>query len=274
MNRESKIRNFIHRSWDWLRELQHRYNAIHGPSLASGITLYGFLALFALLILAVAVVGLFANNDGQFAANVVKNLGITGEAARTVTKTITSAQSSHQLASVVGVMGIIWLGTSFALVTAHAFDAAWNIPGEGLTTRGRGILWLLGMVALAVVALGATSLWALLPNFLSPIVLLISLGANTGLWMWTSWILPHRKMSWRVTLVPSFAAAVALEILKILGAYVVPRLVSSSSEIYGTLGVVFALLAWLLILGRIVVYLAVIEAWQGQKLEAVNSKKT
>jgi uncharacterized BrkB/YihY/UPF0761 family membrane protein len=49
-------------------------------------------------------------------------------------------------------------------------------------------------------------------------------------------------------------------VLKVLGAYVVPRYVASSSELYGALGAVFALLLWLLVFGRLVVYIAVIEA--------------
>ena len=39
----------------------------------------------------------------------------------------------------------------------------------------------------------------------------------------------------------------------------VPLLVSRSSALYGTIGVVFALLAWLLVLGRLVVFVTVIE---------------
>jgi uncharacterized BrkB/YihY/UPF0761 family membrane protein len=46
----------------------------------------------------------------------------------------------------------------------------------------------------------------------------------------------------------------------VLGAYAVPHLVARSSEIYGTIGVVFALLAWLLVFGRVVVSTAIIEA--------------
>ena len=39
----------------------------------------------------------------------------------------------------------------------------------------------------------------------------------------------------------------------------VPRFVTSSSDLYGPVGVVFALLAWLLLFGRLVVYSAVLE---------------
>jgi len=45
---------------------------------------------------------------------------------------------------------------------------------------------------------------------------------------------------------------------------VVPHWVAGNSALYGTIGVVFALLLWLLVFGRIVVYLAVLEAQVGE----------
>jgi uncharacterized BrkB/YihY/UPF0761 family membrane protein len=45
----------------------------------------------------------------------------------------------------------------------------------------------------------------------------------------------------------------------VLGGYVVPRLVASSSALYGAIGVVFALIAWLWVFGRLVVGITVLE---------------
>ena len=39
-----------------------------------------------------------------------------------------------------------------------------------------------------------------------------------------------------------------------MGSIYVPRLVASSQALYGTLGIVFATLAWLLFFGRLLVY--------------------
>jgi len=46
---------------------------------------------------------------------------------------------------------------------------------------------------------------------------------------------------------------------------VVPQLVRSSSALYGSIGVVFGMLLWLLVLGRLVVYVAVIEVLSWEK---------
>jgi uncharacterized BrkB/YihY/UPF0761 family membrane protein len=52
------------------------------------------------------------------------------------------------------------------------------------------------------------------------------------------------------------AGAVGLEVLKVIGSVFVPRAVASSSALYGSLGVVFAILAWLALTARLVVYAA------------------
>jgi len=266
--RDAEAAALIRRAFDRLRELQRRYDAIGGPTLAGGVTLYGFLALFALLVLGVAVLGFVSADNSHLAADITRELGLTGDAAKIVTDSVGAAQRSRSLTTVVGVVGIIWLGSSFALVVANAFDAAWHVPGRGWRDRVRGLGWLLGAGVLVVTALGATSLWRLLPGLFAPLVLVTSLAGNAALWMWTSWLLPNRPLiDWRVILVPAVLAALALEVLKVVGAYVVPRYVERSSELYGTIGVVFAILLWLLVLGRVVVYVAVIEAWRGERAE-------
>jgi membrane protein len=255
----------------WCRAVQRHYTAIGGQTIAAGVTLYGFLALFALLVLAVAVIGFIAGSDDGFAASVVHELGLTGDAAHMVVDSVNAAQKSRQLTTVVGVVGILWLGGAFALSIANAYNVAWRVPGRGLRDRARGLAWLLGAALILSVAGGATALWSLLPTLFAPLVIVVSLAMNTTMWLWTSWFLPNRSVSLDVMLLPAFLAAIALEVLKVLGAYVVPRYVERSSELYGAIGVVFAILLWLLIFGRVVVYVAVIEADRGGELDPTPS---
>jgi membrane protein len=162
------------------------------------------------------------------------------------------------------VVGIVWIGTSFAMTIGAAYDAAWRVPGRGVRSRAKGLLWLLGASVLLVASGWATALWDLLPGVFAPLVVLITLFGNLCLWLWTSRVLPSRTTDLSVMLVPAIIGAFALEVLKVLGAYVVPHYVTTSSELYGTLGVVFAILLWLLVFGRVAVYVAIIEARRGE----------
>ena len=54
------------------------------------------------------------------------------------------------------------------------------------------------------------------------------------------------------------ACSLALPWLKLVGSLYVPRAVASSSALYGSIGVVFAILAWLYFFGRLIVYTTVL----------------
>jgi membrane protein len=241
-------------------DIQRRYTEERGSALAASITLYGFLALFAVTALAIAVLGYLSAGGAHVARDLPNQLGLTGEAARLVRDAVDAARRSRAVATVVGLVGLAWTGTSLAIVVGDAYNAAWRVDRRGLADRAIGLVWLVGSIVPIAAGAGATALWSLLPGFLAPLVVLVSIATNTALFTWTSWILPNRRVPVRALIPAALFGGVALEVLKVLGAYAVPHLVARSSEVYGTIGVVFALLAWLLVFGRIVVYTAMIEA--------------
>lgn len=122
------------------RELQRRYNAVGGPTLAGGVTLYGFLAMFALLVLGVAALGYLSAGDRNLAGDLTRDLGLTGQAARLVTESVEAAQDSRRLTTVFGVIGIVWLGSSFALVVAQLlFAVGFSLHAGTLAEHAIGV---------------------------------------------------------------------------------------------------------------------------------------
>lgn len=249
------MRPFVSR----MRAVYERYDALNGRATAAAITLYGFLALFAVAVLAVAVVGFVSSGNDHVDEDIVNWLGVTGTAAKVVTDAVKAASTSARVASVVGIMGLVWVGSSFAVAIAHAYNDAWHVRARVNYERLKGLGWLAGAALLLAAGSVVTAGLAALPAVLAPLVLAVSLVVNTTLWVWTSWLLPNRRVPWRALVPAAIVGAVCLEMLKVVGGYVVPLLVSRSSAVYGTIGVTFALLAWLLVLGRLVVFVAVIE---------------
>jgi membrane protein len=242
------------------RVVYERYVELNGRASAAAITLYGFLALFALCVLAVAIVGLFATGNDHVAHDIVSWLGVHGDAATMVTDAVNNAAHSAKVASVVGLVGLVWVGSSFAVSVASAYDVAWGQPARASRARLVGLGWLAGGGLLLVAGSFVTAGFTELPVLAAPLVLAGSLAVNTLLWLWTSWVLPnHVSPPWRRLLPGALVGAVGLEALKIAGGYVVPVLVQRSSAVYGTLGTVFALLAWLWVLGRLVVLVTIVE---------------
>jgi membrane protein len=260
----------LRRITDQARAWSARYSAVNGRNNAAAITLYGFLAMFALTVLAIAVVGFVSSEQHDVATRIVNWLGVEGAAATTVTDAVKTAQQSRATATIVGLVGLIWVGSSFALSVASAYDTAWRVPTRGARARLVGLVWLVGAFALLGAGGFVTSLVGHQPAILAALALLVSLAVDTALWLWTSWTLPNRRAPWQALIVPALVGAVGLEILKVLGGYVVPRLVASSSALYGAIGVVFALIAWLWLFGRLVVLVAMLEVWRWEQVHGTT----
>ncbi len=249
----------------WLLRVQDRYTEMNGRAAANSITLDGFLALFALVVLAAAVLGFVSANDQGITHRIISSLGVKGSAERIITDAVNTARRSRRVATVAGVLGLVVVGTSFAVAIANTYDAAWRVRGRGLVDRLLGLMWLAGALMIFVASGYASSLWTSLPAVFGPLVVVITVGANTVGFLWTSWVLPNRRVPLRALVPAALAGGIALEVLKVLGGIVVPRLVANSSELYGTIGAVFALLVWLLVLGRLVVYVTVIEVMRWER---------
>jgi membrane protein len=256
--------------WRWLGfalRVHQRTNELHGSQMASAITLTAFITLFPLVLVAIAVIGFVAAGSDDVAARIVENLGLTGRAARTVTDAIETAERSRRVASVVGVIGLLWTGLGFAGALAYAYNAAWQVKGRGIRDRGVALGWFAGLGVLAAASFATTTGVEWLGAAVAPLLLVAGLALNVALFFWTSWVLPNRRVGIRPLLPAAIFGGVVFEVLKVVGTLVVPRLVADSSALYGTLGVVFAVLAWLLILGRLVVYVATIEvvSWESKR---------
>jgi uncharacterized BrkB/YihY/UPF0761 family membrane protein len=243
----------------FLLRVQQRYNEANGRASANSITLDGFLALFALLVLAAAVLGFVSANDHDIAHRIVNSLGVKGNAEKIIVDAVNTARHSRRVATVAGIVALLVTGTGFALAVANTYDAAWRVLGRGLLDRLIGLGWLAGALLIFVASGFATSLWTSLPTVFAPLVVVISLFANTVGFLWTSWVLPNRRVPLRALVPAALFGGVSLEVLKVVGGILVPRLVANSSELYGTIGAVFALLVWFLVLGRLVVYVSVLE---------------
>ncbi len=238
--------------------VQKRYGELNGNYMASAVTLSSFLSIFPLLLFAVAVLGYFAAGSPDLAGSVVDRLGLTGDAAKAVVDTIRVAENSRRTASVVGVVGLLWSGLGLVAALQYAINTSWQITGRGWKDKLKGLAWLGGASLLFLGSFAVSAALNFLPGWLSPLSIVVGLALNLGLWLWTMKALSNRDVGWKALLPGAAVGAIGFEVLKLVGSIYVPRLVASSSALYGSLGVVFAILAWLLFFGRLIVYSAVV----------------
>jgi membrane protein len=247
--------------WGWLdtaMSVHERFGEIGGGPLSSSIALATFLSLFPLLLVMISVVGFVSSGNADFTSDVISELGLQGEAADVVESAIATAEDSKRAASVIGLVGLLWAGLAVVGAMLAAFNAAWQVLGRGLLDRAFALAWFVaaGSLFLATFALGPALSW--LPGVLVPANVLVGLVLTTVLFCWTYSTLGNNSVGWRVHLPGALVVAVGFEILKVVGSVYLPRLVSGSSALYGSIGVVFATLAWLAIYARLIVYGAVL----------------
>lgn len=242
----------------FLLEVQERFGEVHGGFLASAVTLAAFLSLFPLLLLLTAAVGFFAAGDVTLAADATRELGLQGDAARLVTDAIAAAEENRRTASVVGIVGLLSSALGVVAALQHAYDSVWQVKGRGLKDKLYGLAWLVGAALLFAASFALTTAVQFLPGPAWPLGVALGLLVSVALFLWTSQVLVNLDVPWRALLPGAVFAAVGFEVLKAVGGIYVPRVVSQSSELYGSIGVVFALLAWLFFFGRLLVYTAVL----------------
>ena len=239
-------------------EVQERYGDLHGNNIAAAITFQAFVSLFPLLLVAVAVIGFIAGDGTNVAGRVIGELGLNGDAAQAVQDAVDSARESKKAASAVGLVSLFWSGLGLVNALQYGYNQVWQVEERGLKDKAVGIAWLAGAAVVFVGAAALTTVLRWLPGYFAPLAIVLALVVNFALWVWTSKILPNTRIPWKAVLPGALFAAIGLEILKAVGAFLVPRMVANSSQLYGTLGVVFALLAWLFFFGRLIIYSAVV----------------
>lgn len=238
--------------------VQQRFGEVHGGYLASAVTLTAFLSLFPLLLVAVAVLGFVASGHQDLPRNIIENLGLTGDAAKLVTDSITRAEKTRGAALGLGTVGLLWSGLGLVAALQVALNAVWQVPSRGLKDKLYGLAWLVGAAVIMVGSFAITAAVNFLPGVFAPLALLAAFLVNLTLWLWSMKVLQNHSVRWRALLPGALAGALGLEVLKAVGAIYVPRAVASSSALYGSIGTVFAVLAWLLFFGRLVVYASVV----------------
>jgi membrane protein len=247
--------------------VNERFGAIGGGPLSASIGLAGFLSLFPLLLVAIAVAGFLSSGDASFARDLVRSLNLRGRSAQLVADALDAAEGSRQTASVIGLVGLLWSGLGVVGTLQNACNAAWQTTGRGILDRAISLAWLAGA---SVMFLGTAALGPLAGMVPGPAAVgLVVLGVvlSTSLFTWTYSFLGNQPVPAKAHLPGALLVAVGFEVLKLVGGVYVPRAVSSSSALYGSIGVVFAVLAWLLIYARLIVYGAVVNVlrWEDRK---------
>ncbi|HEV7759536.1 MAG TPA: YihY/virulence factor BrkB family protein [Acidimicrobiales bacterium] len=239
---------------DTVMTVNERVGIVGGGPLSAALALAAFVSLFPLVLVGIAIVGFVSTNDVNLAAETVDRLGLSGQAAETLLDAFQAAERTRRGATIVGFVTLLWSGLGVVATAEAVINAAWQAKGRGLVGKLNALAWVAGAGTLLLVSIGLTSLANVLPGPAAIPTVLIGLVLDTLLFLWTFRQLANVSVGWRDHLPGAIVGAVGFGLLKLVGAVYVPRLVASSSALYGSIGVVFAVLAWFVLGARLLMY--------------------
>jgi membrane protein len=236
-----------------------RYVAIQGTLLGLVISGHAFTAFIPLLIVIASLIP--GQDEGGVGDGVIQRFHLSGDSAEAVRTLFARPPDSGGALALGGILLLIFSSLSLARSLQRAYEAAWQLPpGVRGTLNGAAALSVL-LTQLLLLSLLASVLRGIPAG--SAITFVVRAGLAVGLWLLLQHLLLGGRVRWQLLLPGAIAAAVGQQAISLFSAFWMPNLIERNADRYGVIGVTFALLSWLTLLGIMLVAAAVIGAELG-----------
>jgi membrane protein len=237
-----------------------RFLRIEGTNRSLVLAGQAFTTLVPLLIIVASASG--AASDSSLGDALVARFRLTGESADAMRTLFRRPPTAGGVLSLVGL--VVLLSALFSLTGAlqRIYEAAWELPRRGLQGRLIGLTGTSVLFAqLIVLTLLASAVRGIVagPVFSGAVRFVIGIPV----WLVLQYLLLSRRIPPRVLLPGAIVASAGQLAVSIYSALWMPRVVATNAERYGLIGVTFALVSWLIVVGLAVVAGAVVSAELG-----------
>lgn len=252
----------VHWTWRVFGPLLERLASVGLVQSAVVLAAQTFLALFPLLmaVAAIAPPQIATALRQTFAGR----LGLAGQADQAVQTLLSKQGHVAGGVTVVGLLVVLASATAFTRSLQRVYENAWQVPRLGLRGTLRGVIWLVGLVAyLALLALALRLVGGGPIGSVSRPVL--AGAANVLLWWLTPFVLLSGRVKLRALIGTGVLTGGLLIVLGLVSRVVMPRTIRTNEQRYGTIGVVFAVESWLVVVAGVIVAAAVVAAMVAQR---------
>lgn len=225
--------------------------AIGGGLLAGALAYRLFVLLLPLVLLLVSGLGLYAGAADQSPDKVAEEAGLHGLIATHVADTASSP--SRWIFFLVMIPAVLYALAKLYRAVAIVHALAWRGTARGIRISATGIA-LLGVAIL--VDLGAVGVvgWVRRHSELGGVASLVFYFVLVGgTWLLVARRLPGGEEGWSALLPGALVMSVGLLLVNVFNVYITTRLVENRANTYGVLGIAAALLFSLVLVGRVVV---------------------
>ncbi|MEW2294668.1 YhjD/YihY/BrkB family envelope integrity protein [Streptomyces sp. NPDC006743] len=243
MGRWTRLRALVERRSPFVDELAARLLSVNALDAGTRLAAQAFLASVPLLFAFAA----FAPQSvrDELLRSLRAMFGLTGQSDEELQKVLADpdGKSLRQTTGVVGLLIALLSATSFSRAMARVCERAWRLPRSRTRVAAwRWVVWLLALVG-AVLLQGpirdgfGVGLWLGTPLFFL---------VSTGLWLWTQHLLLAARVPWTRLLPGALLTAAATTALSLTARLYVPAALNRAVAEYGSLGMVLAMLSWLI----------------------------
>lgn len=238
-----------------------KYSDDQGGYLAATVTYYAFFSIFPLLLVFVSGLGFVLRGHAHLQQRILSSaLGqfpVIGHDLQV------HGLRGSVIALVLGAVASLWAGMGVFLAAENAMDFVWGVPRDArpgfvpARLRALGLLALLGTGVVAATIVGSIASSGTSYGIGWKIgAVVLSTALDFGLFWVALRLLTTKDVSWRMIRGGAVAAAIAYEILQLVGGYYVGHVLKNASNTYGTFGLVIGLLSWIYLSAHILLLVA------------------
>jgi membrane protein len=248
VRREGLFQRLIGAPLRFVRDWLEGFVGLQGFDRAVALAGQAFTALIPLLIVYAAVT---ANASGRdFAEQIIDAFDLKGSAADTIRQAFAPPASIESSVSIFGVFLLIFSALAFTRALQRLYQLAWGQTSLGVRAAKWGLSWL-GILVLWITVRPLLLGWSH-----GVTRLLLSIGLSGLVWLITPYVLLGRRISWQRLLPTALLTGFGMTVLALCSAIWMPHSVATSAAQFGTIGVAFALLSWLVGYGVVLVLAA------------------
>jgi membrane protein len=247
-----------HSTLDLGFDLFERDASIGGGLLAGALAYRLFVLLLPTSLLLVSGLGVYAASADKRPRQVVREAGLHGLIGSQVSQT--ASGHARYLIFILMIPAVLYALVTLYRAIAKVYAIAWLGSARGVRTNRNGVV-LLGLAVFVQLVAGAAVTWIRHGHRYGGMAALLAYVVLVGgAWLAVSFELPHRNVSWHALIPGAVLFGIGLLFVSAFNIYVTARLVEGRANTYGALGVATALLFSLVLVGRLMVVSAELNA--------------
>jgi membrane protein len=198
-------------------------------------------------------------------AGLARHLGLNQQASTDLSHLFTSTTATSNAVTGTSYVFFVLGGIAVAASIQELYEHAFELEGRGMKNLLPQLLWLGAVIAGSLFAgwAGPT-----IGNAGGPVLLgTLGFALLTAFWLFSLWLLLARRVPWRGLLPSAIATAACWIGMEVVFSFIFSNTIISDNKKYGPIGVVFALMSWLIAIGVVIILGAIIGiVWRERQL--------